>query len=127
MRAYKTGDKGFLDLDGVLHYSGRMDKQIKLNGYRIELGDIEKNLMKLQKVSNAAVIPKYKENKVKSLTAFLTLYNPADDERLVVKQIKTELKLLVPEYMVPKKMVVLQVMPMNVNGKVDRKKLEEMV
>lgn len=127
LRAYKTGDKGFLDLDGVLHYSGRMDKQIKLNGYRIELGDIEKNLMKLQKVSNAAVIPKYKENKVKSLTAFLTLYNPADDERLVVKQIKTELKLLVPEYMVPKKMVVLQVMPMNVNGKVDRKKLEEMV
>lgn len=127
LRAYKTGDKGFLDLDGVLHYSGRMDKQIKLNGYRIELGDIEKNLMKLQEVSNAAVIPKYKENKVKSLTAFLTLYNPADDERLVVKQIKTELKLLIPEYMVPKKMVVLQVMPMNVNGKVDRKKLEEMV
>lgn len=127
LRAYKTGDKGFFDLNGILHYSGRMDKQIKLNGYRIEIGDIEKNLTRLTEISNAAVLPKYKENKVRSLTAFVTLYDSPDDERAVVREIKSELRTLIPEYMIPKKIVILPIMPMNINGKIDRKKLEEMV
>ena len=127
LKAYKTGDKGYFNSDGILYYSGRMDRQIKLNGYRIEIGDIEKNIMKLGNVSNVAVIPKYKDNKVKNLTAFITLYSEDNDERNVIKQIKKSLKELIPEYMVPKKMVILKVMPMNVNGKVDRKKLEELL
>lgn len=123
-KAYRTGDKGYIDNNGVLHYSGRIDKQIKLNGYRIEIGDIEKNLLKLEAISNAVVLPKFKDDKVKSLTAFVTLHAAKDQEREDIKIIKRQLKELIPEYMIPKKIKILRIMPMNNNGKVDRKKLE---
>lgn len=70
IRGYRTGDKGYVK-DGQLYFCGRMDLQIKMHGYRIELEDIEKNLMDLTMVEQAVVLPKHRGDKVTSLTAFV--------------------------------------------------------
>ena len=129
MSAYKTGDNGYIDDAGVLYYIGRKDNQIKLNGYRIEIGDIEENILKLNTVSKVVVIPKYRNGRVKYLAAFLTLsedYNK-EKEREKIQYLKNKLREMLPEYMIPKKWNILNAMPVNVNGKIDRKKLEEMI
>lgn len=122
-RAYRTGDKGYLDEAGNLHYQGRIDLQIKLNGYRIEIEDIEKNLTRLQEISHAVVVPNIKEGKVKSLTAFVTGGEKPESDFRFSKELKERLKAFLPAYMIPKKIIHLENLPMNNNGKVDRKQL----
>ena len=70
--AYKTGDRGRFR-DGLLFFEGRIDEQIKLSGYRIELGDVETNLRKLATVRDAVVIPVIKNGTAQSLAAFVIL------------------------------------------------------
>ena len=101
-RTYRTGDEGYL-IDGMLYYGGRIDLQVKLHGYRIELGDIESNLLKISGVEQAVVIPKYRDGKVSSLAAGLVMSSDIADEKEEVSKIKEELKTNLPEYMVPKK------------------------
>ena len=121
-KAYRTGDKGFYD--GKNFYcTGRMDGQIKLHGYRIELGDIENNLMNISLIEQAAVLPKYDGDKIKSLVAYVkapSMEGSFGDG----KKIKSLLKEKIPAYMVPKNIKFLDKMPMTANGKLDRKKLE---
>ncbi len=69
--AYRTGDLGFLSPDGMLHFIGRGDHQIKLHGYRIELGDVEENLLKLPGVRRAVVLPQMREGAVHALVGFV--------------------------------------------------------
>ena len=128
VRGYRTGDEGYLK-DGMLFYSGRLDLQVKLHGYRIELGDIESNLLKIPNVRQACVVPSYREGKVTSLTAFIV---PTElsregkkDERKSAALIKEQLRAYLPDYMIPKKFQFLETLPMTVNGKADRKKLME--
>ncbi|MEG2270518.1 MAG: D-alanine--poly(phosphoribitol) ligase subunit DltA [Bacilli bacterium] len=120
--AYRTGDKGYL-VDGMLYYCGRIDLQIKLNGYRIEIPDIEQNLMKVKKVLNAVVLPRYKDGKIKNLVAFVIYKDEISSSFKVGQEISKELKTLVPDYMVPKKYIFLDKMPTTNNGKADRKAL----
>jgi len=121
--AYRTGDEGYLK-NGMLYYSGRIDFQIKLNGYRIEIEDIENNLRLISDVSNAIVIPSYADGKVTHLIAFVILKDSSADKSLKASIVlKKELKALIPEYMVPKKIVFKDSFPMNSNGKIDRKSL----
>ena len=111
----------------MLFCEGRIDFQVKLHGHRIELEDIDNNLLKNKKIRQAATVPSYEDGKVKSLTSFI-VYNEEIEKRFeVTKQIKQELKKLVPEYMIPKKIVFLEEMPLNNNGKIDKKKLKELV
>ncbi|MDU6574284.1 MAG: AMP-binding protein, partial [Gemella haemolysans] len=125
-RSYLTGDLGYFK-DGMLFCEGRIDFQVKLHGHRIELEDIDNNLLKNKKIRQAATVPSYEEGKVKSLTSFV-VYNEEIEKRFeVTKQLKHELKKLVPEYMMPKKIVFLDEMPLNNNGKIDKKKLKELV
>ena len=125
-RSYLTGDLGYFK-DGMLFCEGRIDFQVKLHGHRIELEDIDNNLLKNKKIRQAATVPSYEEGKVKSLVSFV-IYNQEIEKRFeVTKQIKQELKKLVPEYMIPKKIVFLDEMPLNNNGKIDKKKLKELV
>ena len=124
-RAYRTGDKGFF-LDDLLFYSGRIDNQIKLNGYRIELEDIENNMMKVDGVSKVAVLPKYEEGKVKYLTAYCIYTKEISSKLKAIAEIKEELKNYIPSYMVPKKIIFIEKIPTNNNGKIDRKKLMEL-
>ena len=125
-RSYLTGDLGYFK-DGMLFCEGRIDFQVKLHGHRIELEDIDNNLLKNKKIRQAATVPSYEDGKVKALTSFV-VYNEEIEKRFeVTKQIKQELKKLVPEYMIPKKIVFLEEMPLNNNGKIDKKKLKELV
>jgi D-alanine--poly(phosphoribitol) ligase subunit 1 len=101
-----------------------MDNQIKLHGYRIELGDIEANLMQCQDVEQAAVIPKYEDGVIKSLVAFVKAPN-LDGQFKDVKYIKEQLKEKLPAYMIPKNIKFLDSMPITANGKLDRNKLKE--
>jgi D-alanine--poly(phosphoribitol) ligase subunit 1 len=122
-RFYRTGDEGYLKKK-MLYYCGRIDLQIKLHGYRIEIEDIENNLMKVKDVVQVAVVPKYKDGKVNSLVAFV-VYNSENCDFETGMKIKNELKKFVPEYMVPKKIVFMDSLPRTNNGKIDRKKLGE--
>ena len=125
LRAYRTGDIGWLQ-GGMLYFSGRADGQLKLHGYRIELGDIEENLMRLPGIGRAVVLPSIREGKVKSLTGYVE-GRPAGGDRLAaVRQIKDQLRQLLPDYMVPKKIVFLDRLPVTANGKTDRKALKEL-
>ena len=122
INCYKTGDLGVIK-DNYLYCSGRMDSQIKYQGYRIELGDIENNLLKISGIREAVVTSKNKENSnvVKLIKAFVVL-----DSNLTEDDIKNELSKLVPSYMIPKRIVILDKIPVNKNGKYDRKKLIEL-
>lgn len=124
-RAYRTGDLGYY-VNGNLYYCGRKDFQIKLNGYRIEIEDIENNLVKVNNVKNAAVVPVNKDDKIAYLTAFIELKE--DNGLSGLKNgiaIKKELGGLIPSYMVPRNIKIVKQFPTNVNGKIDRKKLLE--
>jgi D-alanine--poly(phosphoribitol) ligase subunit 1 len=122
-RAYKTGDEGYLE-DGMLYYSGRIDLQIKLHGYRIELEDIENNIRRLQEIEHVVVVPNQRGGKVSSLTAYvvMSVRIPAD-EKAMSAHLRERLAAFLPSYMIPKKFVFLEQMPMTNNGKADRKLL----
>jgi D-alanine--poly(phosphoribitol) ligase subunit 1 len=125
-QGYKTGDLGYCE-NGILYYSGRKDFQIKLNGFRIEIEDIENNFRKIENINNVAVLPVFnQENKISYLTAFVVLN--VENELSNLKNatlIKTELKKFIPEYMIPRNIKILKQFPLNTNGKIDRKKLME--
>lgn len=121
-RGYHTGDAGYKK-DGQLFYNGRIDLQVKLHGYRIEIEDIENNMMRLPQISHAVVIPNVKDGKMKSLTAFVTGKEKEASKTDFSRQIKEELKTFLPAYMIPKKILPIDSIPMNNHGKVDRKYL----
>lgn len=115
VRGYRTGDEGYL-VNGMLYYCGRIDLQIKLHGYRIELEDIENNILRLPKIEQAVVVPNIRRGAVKSLTAYIVSTETEGD-------IKVALAKLLPHYMIPKKFVFMDQLPMTTNGKTDRKLL----
>jgi D-alanine--poly(phosphoribitol) ligase subunit 1 len=125
--AYRTGDLGRLDPDGLLHFLGRLDNQIKLHGYRIEIEDIENNLRRLDDVVHAAVIPVRREDgTVLHLQAYLQLGAPTDLAPLAfAADVKRRLKQYLPDYMVPKLIRTVTAIPLTSNGKVDRRRLAE--
>ena len=120
LRAYKTGDLGRFR-DSLLFFEGRIDEQIKLSGYRIELGDVEANLRALPIVRDAVVIPVIKSGAAQSLTAFVTLLarNETSDFKLA-HNLRSQLSERLPVYMLPRKFIFLDTFPMTANGKVDR-------
>ena len=126
MWAYKTGDEGYKEKE-LLYYCGRMDFQIKLNGYRIELGDIESNILEMDDVTYCVVLPIEKRGEVKGLAAFVTLDHPVEDEFEYSQSVRKYIAEKLPHYMVPKKCIVLDEMPMTNNGKADRRALKEML
>ena len=122
VNCYKTKDVGEIK-NNYIYCIGRLDNQIKYQGYRIELGDIENNLLKLKEIREAVVIVKYKEktNIVKLLKAFVVL-----NEKIEENEIKEKLSKLLPHYMIPKTIEVIDKIPINKNGKYDRKKLSKL-
>ncbi len=107
----------------MLYCKGRKDNQIKYKGYRIELGDIENNLLKIDGVKEAVVVAKLKEDKitVKLIKAYIVV-----DKNIDIPYVKQKLKEMLPAYMMPKTIEILEKIPINNNGKYDRKKLKEL-
>lgn len=107
----------------MLYCKGRKDNQIKYKGYRIELGDIENNLLKIDGVKEAVVVAKSKEDKitVKLIKAYIVV-----DKNIDIPYVKQKLKEMLPMYMMPKTIEILEKIPINNNGKYDRKKLKEL-
>jgi D-alanine--poly(phosphoribitol) ligase subunit 1 len=124
-RAYHTGDWGRYK-DGLIFYEGRIDFQIKLHGYRIELGDIESNLHALENVQDAVVVPVMKGERADHLVAFVIQKRKRDVSDFEIMQgMKKELATRIPDYMIPRRFVFLSEFPMTSNGKADRRKLLE--
>lgn len=122
-RGYHTGDLCRME-NGCVYYLGRLDGQVKLNGFRVELEDVENNLVKVPNIARAAVLPVMQEGKVTSLTAFVLLEKPDGETALSrARRIKTALAEYLPSYMVPRKFVVVDAFPLNTNGKIDKKQL----
>jgi len=122
-RAYRTGDFGRFR-DNLLFFEGRMDEQIKLSGYRIELGDVEANLRALAIVRDAVVIPVIKDGTVQSLAAFVVLAERDDASHFDFShRLRNRLSERLPTYMLPRKFVFLDAFPMTANGKIDRASL----
>lgn len=123
-RGYRTGDFCYRR-KGLYYYCGRVDNQIKVGGYRIEIEDIENNLTRLENISRAAVVPVRKGEKVQYLAAFLLLEHP--DERTSLQRainIKKQAAEVLPAYMIPRKLYAVKEFPLNANGKIDKKELE---
>ncbi|WP_328701134.1 AMP-binding protein, partial [Corallococcus silvisoli] len=120
-RMYRTGDRVRYRGDGVLEYLGRVDFQVKVRGFRIELGEVETALRRVEKVKDAVVVAKG-EGGEKRLVAYVT---GKEGERLEGEELKARLRQGLPEYMVPGVVMVLDALPLNANGKVDRKALPE--
>ena len=127
--AYHTGDAGSISADGMLRYQGRIDFQVKFNGFRIELQDIEANIQNLKEIEKAVVLPKTNDqHKVTALIAYLETEKTFEDraaERAFTKELKAELSKTIMDYMMPTKFVYLKKFPLNQNGKVDRKALAQ--
>ncbi len=122
--AYRTGDLGRLDAEGRLHFLGRIDNQIKLHGYRIEIEDIESNLRRLDDIVHAAVVPVGKDGTITHLKAFVQLQaSTALSPLAYATDVKRRLKAYLPDYMVPKVIQVIDQLPLTSNGKVDRRRL----
>jgi D-alanine--poly(phosphoribitol) ligase subunit 1 len=125
-RAYRTGDSGRIE-DGMLHFLGRVDFQVKLHGYRIEIEDIEANLRRLPEVQRAVVAAVERPGApgtVLHLHATVQLGGPVPENPLrTTLRLKNQLRRLLPDYMVPKVFAYVTEIPLTANGKVDRNKL----
>lgn len=116
-RFYKTGDLVSLNTNDNLLFYGRIDNQVKINGHRIEINEIEETIRKLtDEVIHVVCFTNSKG--IKHLVLFIEKNSANID-------FKTELIALLPEFMIPKTIIVLNQMPLNFNSKVDQRKLEE--
>lgn len=124
-RAYRTGDWG-REREGLIFFEGRMDSQVKVNGFRIELGDLEANLRALPAVADAVVLPVEKAGRIDALAAMIILAGERTGSDFEISaRLKTQLAERLPAYMIPRKFVFLDAFPMTANGKADRRKLAE--
>ncbi|MBY8971156.1 non-ribosomal peptide synthetase [Pseudomonas sp. P867] len=121
-RLYRTGDLARRRSDGVLEYVGRIDHQVKIRGYRIELGEIEARLHEQPQVRDAAVGVQEGVNG-KHLVGYLVAADATLDPSEHLERIKQRLRAELPEYMVPLHWLWLDRLPLNANGKLDRKAL----
>src|SRR6185369_8011975 len=119
-RLYKTGDLVRYRPDGQLQYLGRLDSQVKLRGFRIELDEIASVLRQHPQISNALVLAESSSTGDQRLVSYV-VGEPAPTQR----ELRTYLQERLPEYMIPSRMVLVQEIPLLPNGKVDRRALEE--
>lgn len=119
-RLYKTGDIVRYLSDGNIEFLGRVDDQIKIRGFRVELGEIETLLNQHPAIDQAVVVARKNDLGENSLVAYIV---PARQTTILRKEIVRFLAGKLPEYMVPSSLVTLQKLPLTPNGKLDRRAL----
>ncbi|MGW4771331.1 amino acid adenylation domain-containing protein [Nocardia sp. NPDC004278] len=123
-RMYRTGDLVRRNADGSIGYLGRTDFQVKLRGLRIELGEVETALTAHDSVAQAVALVRSDARTGDQLVAYVV---PANGVTVDTEELRSQLAEHLPSYMVPAAIVVLEVMPLNPNGKLDRRALPEPV
>lgn len=117
-KLYRTGDMARWYKNGTMEFLGRADFQVKIHGYRIEIEEIERQLLQLDGVKQAVVIAKEIKDSEKLLCAFVVCTS------LNEETIKSKLSDNIPKYMIPAHIIIMDSIPMTKNGKVDKKKLD---
>ena len=118
-RWYLTGDLGLRDAEGLFHHLGRTDNQIKLKGNRIELEEVETHLRRAAASDMVAVVAwPIVDGSAQGLVAFCTSTASRED-------IIASLHISLPRYMVPDTVHISETLPVNVNGKIDRRQLAD--
>lgn len=112
---YKTGDLGYYKEDGLLYFSPRKDFQIKHMGHRIELTEIDASILTLELIKSVLSI--YDKDKQQ----IISFYQGEVENSTIIKQLRS----ILPNYMIPNKMIKVNQMPLTVNGKINRKLLKE--
>ncbi|SFO40854.1 non-ribosomal peptide synthetase [Nitrosospira briensis] len=120
-RLYRTGDLARWQADGQIEYLGRLDHQVKIRGFRIELGEIEAQLLIQPDVREAVVIA----GEGPSGARLVGYVSPHAGKNVDAALMREALAKVLPDYMIPSAIVVLESLPLNPNGKVDRKALPE--
>ncbi|WP_298422703.1 non-ribosomal peptide synthetase [uncultured Kordia sp.] len=115
---YNTGDIAKWHPNGMLEIVGRKDFQVKIRGFRVEIGEVESKFLSLPYVTEVAVLERLDEQGINHLVAFVV-----QNEEKTEKQLRKDIAKKLPEYMVPTYMISLNEIPLNTNGKVDRKVL----
>ncbi|MCX6579231.1 MAG: amino acid adenylation domain-containing protein [Candidatus Aminicenantes bacterium] len=118
---YKTGDLARRLDDGNIEFLGRIDQQVKIRGFRIELGEIESRLLKHGGIKEAVVIDRQDRGDKYLCTYIVPLSHPAPG----AAELKTYLSGSLPDYMIPSYFIEMEKIPLNPNGKIDRKALPE--
>ena len=121
-RLYRTGDFGQIDLDGCLTIRGRIDSQVKVNGHRVELGEIERIAAEVPGVTVTVALPAAEASPVKGLVLVVT-GDAVDDTCL--SAVRAHLKSRLPVWMVPAKIVRGENLPVQISGKIDRRAARE--
>ena len=122
-RLYRTGDLVRWNEQGQLEYLGRVDAQVKVRGFRIELGEVEAQLLKQPGVREAVVVAR----ETAQGTQLAGYASSHAGQKLDGSVLRQSLKAVLPDYMVPSVIMVLEALPLNANGKIDRKALPEPV
>ncbi|RDH36767.1 acetyl-CoA synthetase-like protein [Aspergillus welwitschiae] len=127
IRAYQTGDcVRYRPSDGQLEFFGRMDQQIKIRGHRIELGEIDHVLLQNSTVSDAVTVVDRREGHEPQIVSFVTVRSDPGQIQATQRNLQGWLEGRLPSYMIPQTIEVLNQMPINSSGKVDRQKLARM-
>src|SRR6266704_1882789 len=122
-RLYRTGDLVKWGREGELEFLGRIDQQVKIRGYQIELGEIEGVLLEQEGVEQAVVVVREEGGGGdKRLVGYVVA---KAGSKVKVKELREQVRKRLPEYMVPGGWVMLEELPLTANGKVDRKRLPE--
>ena len=118
---YKTGDIGYFNSKGYIEIVGRSDNQVKIQGYRVELGEIENHLLAIDGIEEAVVLAKKDSSNHIVLVAYVMCELEIGEEN-----IKTELLKTLPQYMIPNTFIGLENVPLTANGKIDRNYLNQL-
>ena len=116
-RSFRTGDYGYFE-DGMLFFANRKDELIKLHGFRIELGEIDKEFTNCADVSEAITIPLKRGTEVVKLITFIVVKSAVN-----IEDLKEEVSKVLPYYMIPSDVIVLEKFPYNTNHKIDKNEL----
>lgn len=121
-KMYRTGDLGKWNEDGNIEFLGRIDHQIKINGMRVELGEIETAISRHTSIQESVVINQKDDSGVTRLIAYVV---PKQKQLLRTDELRDFLKDKLPDYMIPSAFIIMDSFPLTAHGKVDRRSLPE--